>query len=94
MFNLIQTELGIGDVICSLYAVESLSSEFPSEEINFFIPQHHEWANLADISNMQLKKYDSQQRIENAVYLYNGREDSVRCVLNIPIPPNGYFRRN
>ena len=75
MFNIMQTELGIGDVICSLYAIQGLAAKFPEREINFYIPQHHEWAGLADIPQMKVGKYREEHGIANASYLYNGKED-------------------
>lgn len=77
MFNIMQTELGIGDVICSLYAIQGLAAKHPDREINFFIPQHHEWAELADIPNMKLRKYRANHGIADAIYMYNGREDKT-----------------
>jgi ADP-heptose:LPS heptosyltransferase len=90
VLNVIQTELGIGDIICSLYAIEGYRAKFPGHEINFFFPQHHEWANLADIPNLQLKKYDNKQAYENAVYLYNGKED-VSMRIKHTNSPKQYF---
>ena len=77
MFNIMQTELGIGDVICSLYGIQGLATKFPEREINFFIPQHHEWAQLADIPKMKVGKYRENHGITDAVYMYNGREDKT-----------------
>jgi len=55
--NVIQTDWGIGDVICSLYAIQGYARRYPDEEINFYLRQHFDWARLADIPNMQLKTY-------------------------------------
>jgi ADP-heptose:LPS heptosyltransferase len=86
MFNIIQTELGIGDVICSLYAIQGLAIKFPEREIHFYIPQHFDWADIADIPKMKVRKYQEGNGIENPIYLYNGKADTTRRVKHTNSP--------
>ena len=75
MFNIIQTERGIGDIICSLYAIQGLAVKFPMEDINFFSPQHSDWAQLAEIPKMKARKYYEKLLIDKPLYLYRAEKD-------------------
>jgi ADP-heptose:LPS heptosyltransferase len=78
MANIVLTELGIGDVICALYALEGYSLFHPNDNINFYLKQHIEWAAMADIPNMKCHVLNKNTPIDKAVYLYDETKDPGR----------------
>jgi hypothetical protein len=52
-----QTDLGIGDIICSLYALEGFSRELGRPPIRLFLRDHLEWMTAVSIPNLEVQRY-------------------------------------
>ena len=86
MYNLVMTDFGIGDVICSLYAVQALAENKPNDTINLYLRQHLDWAKLAGIPNLVVHKYTTASQIENPIYLYDEASDNGKIVKHTNSP--------
>lgn len=78
--NIVQPDWGIGDIICSLYAVQAFSTAHPKTNIKFHVRQHKEWAELADIERMDICLIDDKKTLHNKIMLYNLDEDKKRYI--------------
>lgn len=86
MFNVVQNDWGIGDVICTLYAIKGLASKYPEQRINLFIRQHFAWALLAEIPQMKVHRYTDHKTINNPIYLYDVDDDPLKIIKHTNSP--------
>jgi len=75
VFNIVQTDWGIGDIICSLYGVQSLALLYPESEIVLYMRNQFQWVALADIPQLRMARYKEYRHIPNAVYLHQKQDD-------------------
>jgi hypothetical protein len=73
--NIVMSDWGIGDVICSLYAIQGFANRHTKNNISLYIRQHMDWANLADIPQMTVKIFKETGQIAEPVFLYDDKKD-------------------
>ena len=74
-FNIVQTDWGIGDIICSLYGVQALALKYPESDITLYMRNQFQWVALADIRRLSMLRYKKWLRIPNAVFLHQPQDD-------------------
>ena len=92
-YNIIQADWGIGDIICSLYAVQGLAAKKTGSQINLYLRQHFGWAYLADIPGLQIHQYDEKNPPVNAILLYDANEDPHKFIKHTNSPKQYYSQR-
>ncbi len=75
VYNIVQTDWGIGDIICSLYGIQALALEQPECQIYFYIRGHFQWVALADIPQLKTMRYRDRLLIPQAISLHEPRDD-------------------
>jgi hypothetical protein len=58
MYEVSLAELGIGDILCALYALNGFSLKRGRPPINLYLKDHFEWLGLVDIPNLRVRRIE------------------------------------